>query len=35
MSEKSAVLSNREYDALVKEVRLRAFKACDDIVKGA
>lgn len=35
MSEKASVLSNREYDNLVKEVRLRAFKACDDIVQGA
>ncbi|WFD34691.1 hypothetical protein MCUN1_001532 [Malassezia cuniculi] len=33
MSEKSAVLSNREYDKLVKEVRSRAFKACDDVVQ--
>ena len=35
MSEKASVLSNREYDKLVKEVRLRAFKACDDVVQGA
>lgn len=28
------VLSNREYDTLVKEKRLEAYKKCDPIVQG-
>ena len=31
----SKVLSNREYDALLKEKRAEAWKLCDPVVRGA
>lgn len=30
----NSVLSNREYDQLLKDLKTNAFKQCDDVVKG-